>query len=109
MEYIITGKVIKGDGYGRKLGFPTMNLENDGKHLPEYGIYSGNAMLGGKKYRAAIVIASGNKVEAHLLGYSGDAYGQEVSLELTRFLREYRKFGTEEELIKQIKEDILQC
>lgn len=60
----------------------------------------------GKEYRAGIVIGPKNKVEAHLLGYNGDAYGQEVSLTLNKFLREYKKFTTEQELINQIKKDL---
>jgi len=109
MYYVISGKVIRGDGYGKKLGFPTLNLDTDNKNLPKEGIYSGNAVLDGKKYRAGIVIGPNTKVEAHLLGYTGDAYGKEVTLEVKKFIREYKKFDTEEELINQIKKDIEQC
>ncbi|MEK9182718.1 MAG: riboflavin kinase [Patescibacteria group bacterium] len=120
MYHTIFGKVIRGDGYGRKLGFPTVNLETGAKELPPDGVYAGVAVIEGKeprtrassvqgRYRAGIVIGPGKKVEAHLIGYNGDAYGKEVSLELQKFLREYKKFGTEKELIAQIKKDIEQC
>ena len=43
------------------------------------------------------------------MGYSGDAYGKEITLELKKFSREYKKFKTEKDLITQIKKDIEQC
>jgi len=114
MNYKISGKVIRGDGYGRKIGFPTVNLDpalregQGGSQLSE-GVYCGDAILEGKKYRAGIVIGPGTKVEAHLLGFSGNAYEKEVSLEIKNFLREFKKFDTEEELIAQIRKDLQKC
>src|SRR6476660_6297676 len=99
MNYTITGKVIHGDGYGRKLGFPTINLHIGDKALPPAGVYAGIALLENKKYRAGIITHPDGKVDAHLLEYSGDAYGKEVTLETRKFLREYKKFDTEEELV----------
>lgn len=108
MNYIITGKVIKGDGYGKKLGFPTMNLDTAEKVPPE-GIYAGLGILEGKEYNAGIVIGPGVKIEAHLIEYSGDAYGKIVTLKINKFLREFKKFNTEEELIIQIGKDLKMC
>jgi riboflavin kinase/FMN adenylyltransferase len=105
----ITGKVIHGDGYGRKLGFPTINLDTPRESLPEMGVYSGNANIDGKDYRAGIVIGPMYKVDANIIGYNGDAYGKIVTLKPDKFLREYKNFNTEEELINQIKKDISQC
>ena len=107
MSYKISGTVVKGDGYGKKLGFPTVNL--DVKSDIRHGVYSGIAVIGGKEYRAGIVIGPDGKTEAHLIGYNGNAYGEDVMLEIEQFLREYKKFNTEEELISQIKKDISQC
>ncbi len=109
MYFKFKGKVAHGDGYGRKLGFPTINLETDATDFPAMGVYAGSARIECVVYRAGIVIGPNNKIEAHLIGYSGDLYGREVSLTLEKFLREYKKFDTEEELIAQIKEDIKQC
>lgn len=109
MQYKISGKVIKGDGYGRKIGFPTVNLEVFNQQIPKDGVYVGNAILDGKEYRAGIVIGPGNKVEGHLIGYSGDAYGKNVILEIEKFIRDYKKINTEEELIIQIKQDLKLC
>ncbi len=113
MLHIIKGKVIKGDGYGRKLGFPTVNLDSETAPKALSGVYTGKAMLEGVEYKAGIVIGSHNKgenkIEAHLIGYNGDAYGKEVTLEINKFIREFKKFETEAELITQIKKDIEIC
>ena len=109
MNYTVSGTVVKGAGYGKKLGFPTVNLATETKALPPQGVYAGTAELEGKKYRAGIVIGPGEKIEAHLIGYEGDAYGKEVTLELNKFLRDFKKFDTEEELIIQIKKDLDLC
>lgn len=109
MNYIISGRVIKGDGYGRKIGFPTVNLNYKAKDLPRAGVYAGMASMDGVEYRAGIVIGPADKIEAHLIGYNNDAYGKKVTLKLEKFIREFKKFNTEEELIKQIKEDLKKC
>jgi len=106
MNFTISGKVIRGDGYGKKLGFPTVNLKVSNQDLPEAGVYAGNAVLEGEKYRAGIVIGPGEKVEAHLIGFHGDAYDQVVTLEINKFLREFKKFKSEKELIVQIGKDL---
>ena len=89
---VLKGEVVEGDGYGRKLGFPTVNLriKNQTKELPKEGIYAGIAELENVKYRAGIVIGPHDKVEAHLIGYDGDAYGKSVILEINKFLRGYK-------------------
>lgn len=109
MCYIISGKVIEGDGYGKKLGFPTVNLETEVKKLPPVGVYAGNAVLDDKEYRAGIVLGPLNKIEAHLIGYDGDAYGKSITLTINKFLRKYKKFDTEEKLIAQIRKDLKLC
>ena len=109
MLYLLEGVVILGKGYGRKLGFPTVNLEVQKENIPEPGVYAGEAVLQEEKYKAGIVISPEGKVEAHLIGYKGDAYGKTVLLVVGKFLREFRNFPTEEELIAQIKKDISQC
>ena len=112
MNYVITGRVIKGDGYGRKLGFPTVNLKTTQVTpvcLPADGVYAGVGELEGREYRAGIVIGPDGKIEAHLIGFDGDAYGKMVTLKTNKFLRAYQKFDTEDKLIIQIKKDIDQC
>ncbi|MEX2028893.1 MAG: riboflavin kinase [Candidatus Paceibacterota bacterium] len=111
MRYRISGTVIKGDGYGRKLGFPTVNLDlgAETEDLPEEGVYSGTVMLDGKEYRAGIVVGPDDKMEAHLMGYNEDAYGKRVIFKIDKFLRKYKKFKNEKELITQIEKDLKMC
>ncbi len=120
MNYFISGKIIKGDSYGRKIGFPTINLDRRNflrmKHKPAFGVYSGEVIvaevgLPQKKFKAGIVIGPLDKkglpkIEAHLIGYKGNAYGCPAVLEIKKFIRKFKKFKTEDELITQIKKDI---
>ena len=109
MLYTISGEVIKGDGYGKKLGFPTVNLHSQTKKIVPEGVYAGIAVLDGIEYRAGIVIGPGKKIEAHLLGYNRDAYGKQATLKIKKFIRKYKKFKTEKELIRQIEKDLKKC
>src|SRR6185369_393727 len=98
MDQIIEGRVIRGDGYGKKLGFPTINLDSQTENSVPEGVYAGIATLEGVEYRAGIVIGPGKKIEAHLIGYDGDAYEKEATLKIKKFIRKYIKFNSEEEL-----------
>lgn len=121
MIYKIKGKVIKGDGYGKKIGFPTINIDRKNflslKEKPVFGVYSGEVKIFDTRcstYKAGIIIGpldkSGKpKVEAHLLGYTGNAYGKKVIFEVDKFLRKFKKFKTEKELIAQITKDLKRC
>lgn len=107
MHYIIKSKVIEGEGYGRAIGFPTVNLETNNQDMPPPGVYAGVAQLDGVRYKAGIVIGPADKkAEAHLIGYAGDAYGKEAIINVAKFLRNFKKFKSEKELINQIKKDI---
>ena len=99
---MIRGKVRRGKGYGRKIGFPTININNKSRIKP--GVYAGSVTLDKKKYRAGIVI--GENAEAHLMGYRGSAYGKWATIEVGKFIRKFKKFKAESALIKQIKKDL---
>jgi riboflavin kinase/FMN adenylyltransferase len=106
----VDGTVVVGDERGGTLGFPTANLAVDSRVLvPAYGIYAG-AALGG---RAAISIGTNphyggleRRIEAHLLDFSGDLYGQRLVVELWQRLRDERAFASEDELVAQIARDV---
>ena len=113
--YSIYGMVGEGEKLGTRLGFPTANLQTeDGQLLPQ-GVYAGYAHRpDGPCYPAAInlgtrpSVSSGHStsIEAHLLDFSGDLYGQYLDLEIVRFIREERKFNSVTELTDQIRKDI---
>ena len=116
--YTIKGKVIKGDGYGRKIGYPTINLDRKYflrmKEKIPFGVYSGVVSLKNKKYKAGIIIGPLDKknlpkIEAHLIGFKRNIYGEKVTLEINKFIRKFKKFKTEKELIVQIKKDLKKC
>ena len=106
----VEGKVVSGDQRGSALGFPTANLAVDPDVLvPGFGIYAGAA---GER-RAAISIGvnphyggTERRVEAYLLDWTGDLYGERIVLELWRRLRDERAFGSEAELVDQIARDV---
>lgn len=106
----IEGVVVSGDARGGTLGFPTANLQVDRDLLvPAYGIYAGEAL----GTRAATSIGVNphyggveQRVEAFLLDYQGDLYGQRLVVELWRRLRAERSFDSEAELVAQIARDV---
>jgi riboflavin kinase / FMN adenylyltransferase len=104
----ISGIVVKGDGYGRKLGYPTANLDKKTKDM-NAGVYSGTASFDDKFFRVGILINPDGKTEAHLLNFDGDLYGKILTLEFGKFIREYKKFDSEADLIAQIGKDLEKC
>jgi riboflavin kinase/FMN adenylyltransferase len=113
--YTISGRVVEGDRLGQQLGFPTANLDVTELVLPPNGVYAGFANVRGKTYRVAInigfrpTIMSGTqqlRVEAHLLDFHGELYGEELEVEIGGKLREEKKFASVAELREQIAHDI---
>ncbi len=99
----ITGNVIRGRDIGKKLGFPTANIEL--KEKLASGVYAGNVYFQDKKYKAGLFIHK-NILEAHILEFSGDLYGKKIEVEIGKKIREAERFKSEEELKKRIKKDL---
>ena len=112
--HILSGIVNHGRGLGRTIHIPTANLTiPEGVVCPAYGVYACKAMVDGNEYRAVTNIGmrptvNGHHltVEAHLLDYSGDLYGKQLTLEFYDFLRPEQKFDSLEDLQKQIQLDV---
>jgi riboflavin kinase / FMN adenylyltransferase len=106
----LEGAVVAGDQRGGTLGFPTANLAVEpGLLVPAHGIYAGAA----RGHKAAISIGVNphyggreRKIEAYLLDFVGDLYGERLRLELWRRLRDERAFASEDELVAQMTRDI---
>jgi riboflavin kinase/FMN adenylyltransferase len=111
--YVLTGRVVPGKQLGRRLGIPTANLQlPEGLAIPKFGVYACWALVDGVRYAAVTnigirptVSGQGITVEPWLLDYSGDLYGQEITLEFHRFLRLEQKFESLEALKAAIHED----
>ena len=106
----VEGIVVRGDGRGRELGFPTANLDvPDGLLVPPDGVYAGWT----RERRAAVSIGTNpqfdgveRRVEAHLLDFDGDLYGERLVVEIWAPLREQRRFDSLEMLVSAIGEDV---
>ncbi len=126
----LKGKVQKGDGRGKTLGFPTSNIDVFEKFVtPMDGVYIGSvrvsadslnkkektaeAFIFGKKYPAVINIgnnptftAAHKWIESHLLDFDADIYDRKIEITFLKRLRDEKKFAGKDELIRQISADI---
>lgn len=108
--YRFWGKVRKHKQRGKKLGFPTANI-NLHKKIPE-GVYISKTKLNGKVHPAVTFIGKAETfnetklfAETYILDFKKDIYGKWISVELIKKIRESKKFNSAEELIKEIKKD----
>jgi len=115
--YSLHGPVIHGDARGRTINVPTANIgyAHEDKMIPANGIYACWAYLDGQKYQAATNIGINPtftpdkqipNVEAHLLDFQHEIYGEDVKLEFIARLRDELRFDSVETLLEQIWKDI---
>ncbi|MFH0914697.1 MAG: bifunctional riboflavin kinase/FAD synthetase [Chloroflexota bacterium] len=110
----LKGTVVAGVGRGTGLGFPTANIQPKPElALPGDGVYATLAYVGDKTYPSVTNIGKrptfkekGRTIEAHLLDFQGDLYGQKLTLEVVERIRGEQRFASAEELQQQIKLDI---
>ena len=101
---VIKGKVIKGGGKARSYGVPTANLDVIPEGLPE-GIYVGSAVLAsGEKHPC--VISWSRILEVHLLDWSDDLYGQELTVHVDERISDFVAFESDEQMKIKILSDI---
>jgi riboflavin kinase/FMN adenylyltransferase len=113
--YCLVGTVVQGAREGRKLGYPTINLDVAGQLVPAEGVYAGRVELSGLRRPAAVSIGRrptlGGRdlvIEAFVLDASGEWYAAEARLELLEFLRRQQKFEDRDALTAQVARDIEQ-
>ncbi|HRZ87132.1 MAG TPA: bifunctional riboflavin kinase/FAD synthetase [bacterium] len=114
-EYSLYGTVVKGDRIGRHLGYPTANIDPHNEVIPPTGVYAVKAVCGGEFYDAVVNIGVRPtfrlsddvrmSVEAHLLDFSHDIYGEHLEMFFIRKLREERRFPHKDDLVRQIRKD----
>jgi len=118
MSIRLGGTVVHGQQLGRRLGFPTANLDVGEilPPLPASGVYAAWATLAdGRTFRAMVNVGyrptvdatrKNLSIEAHLDGFAGDIYGQRLSLDLVCWLRDERKMSSLQELQAQLQNDL---
>jgi riboflavin kinase / FMN adenylyltransferase len=112
-SYAVTGEVVHGEQRGRKIGFPTANVDVWSEQvIPANGVYAGWAQLGDERFMAVTNVGvrptfdgEGVTVEAHLLDFNRDIYGQQLMVTFETRLRAEKKFNGIQELIAQIGAD----
>jgi len=111
--FVVEGRVVKGDGRGRQLGFPTANVEPDETMIPGAGVYAcvvhrdddflpAVANVGRRPTFGPRPIG----VEAHVLGFDGSLYGSTVRVAFLARLRAEQRFSSAEELVAQVARDL---
>jgi riboflavin kinase / FMN adenylyltransferase len=113
--YAVIGHVAHGEKRGRLLGFPTANVQpSDPYIVPKNGVYLVRVQVQNGWYAGVLNIGTkptfhdshARTLEAHLLDFDGDLYGQPLRVELLDFLRDEQKFFSVEELVGQINRDV---
>lgn len=113
--YSVGGRVVRGSGRGRTLGFPTANIQtHPRKVLPGRGVYATVVTVRDRRYRGATNIGyrptfggATFAVEAHLLEFDGDLVGEDVALAFVGRIRDERAFSGPEALVRQIQDDVV--
>jgi riboflavin kinase/FMN adenylyltransferase len=113
-HYQFTATVVRGEGRGRTLGFPTANLApgNPDKLIPGHGVYAVRVQHSGKTVPGMMNIGtrptfqhSTESIEVHLLDYDQELYGEKLTVEVVERLRPEQRFASAAELVKQLERD----
>ena len=112
-DFAIEGVVQQGDRRGRELGYPTANMVLGDYQRPRYGIYAVRATLDDGSEHPGVASLGVRPtfdppqelLEAHLLDFDGDLYGQQIEVALHAFIREERKFDSVDDLVAEMKQD----
>lgn len=113
-DYFVTGLVVSGEGRGKSLGFPTVNLSIDRKISLSHGVYITHLHYNGKALPAITNVGvnptfsndnSPVKIETHSLQEIGDLYGKNISVQFLKHLRDEQKFSGPKQLVEQIEKD----
>ncbi len=112
-NYLLIGKVIWGADRGKKLGFPTANLEVLNGLYPKTGVYAVEVIMGNKTYPGVADVGYNPtfglnplSVEVHILDFSRDIYGEEIQLIFHERIRDEKAFENPDALARQIGKDI---
>lgn len=114
-DYFISGRVIKGEGRGKKIGFPTANLGYSKELIiPSKGVYITQVKIKDLVYNSVTNIGNNPTfntgydvhIESHLLDFTHDIYGEEIRVSFVKKLRDEKKFPSVNDLVGQIADDV---
>lgn len=117
-RYSIVGEVVTGNNRGKDLGFPTANLKpnEENKYLPKSGVYAVDVFVKGERFRGMMNIGHRPTfnfdpltLETHIINFCGSIYGENIEVELIKFIREERKFANRNDLKNQLLKDKKEC
>ncbi len=110
----VLGTVVKGEGRGMRLDFPTANLDLHHEAYPPGGVYAALAIFSGKSMPALVNIGtrptfhpgeSAETIEVHIPGFTGNLYGAEMEVQFISKIRRERSFASAEELRERMRKD----
>ena len=117
-NYFLSGVVVKGDGRGKQIGYPTANIyiENEMKLIPADGVYAVNAIVGDRSYQGMMNIGTtptieesnvprGQKIEVNIFDFNLDIYEEVIRVEMVARLRDEVKFDSVDSLATQLTKD----
>ncbi|MBQ3619339.1 MAG: bifunctional riboflavin kinase/FAD synthetase [Bacteroidales bacterium] len=117
-SFYISGKVVHGKKIGTKIGFPTANVMRDcnDKIIPKDGVYAAGIQVRGNLYSSVVNIGENptvsdrgvTTIEAYIIDFEGDIYGEDVRVFFYRRIRDQRKFNSLNELTEAIRHDIVE-
>jgi len=117
-NFKLTGKIIKGDGLGKKINYPTANIfiKEKYKIIPKDGVYFIRTLIKNKSFNGMMnighrpTIGSNDKsIEVHLFNFNQDIYNKEISIDIILKIRDEKKFSSIEALKQQLKKDENYC
>ena len=111
--FSILGRVVKGEGRGKKLGYPTANINVHDGIMPPCGVYAVQVILRHRRFQGMANIgrrpsfANNNPVncEVHVLDFRGNLYGQEIEAQFLKKLRDEQTFPSSQDLMRQLQKD----
>ncbi|HJX70936.1 MAG TPA: riboflavin kinase, partial [Bacteroidales bacterium] len=115
-HYSIEGKVIEGKKIGKRLGFPTANIQVNGENklIPLSGVYAVQVEINNKYYNGMMNIGvrptiaeqvHNLTIEVHIFHFNKDIYGNDIRLHFIERIRDEKKFRSADELVEQLKRD----
>lgn len=105
----VIGKVQKGRGKGKILGFPTANIKISEQFNLENGVYLAEVIFQDKKYKALAIRGVAKDLEVFILNFNKNLYSQKLTVAIGEKISEINQFKNQEQLIDKINSDILKA